>query len=198
MKRWYLYAGIFLAVIGILIVVFPVFWVRLVVWMFGLASCAYGVYMIRFTRNIFDGSDFDGSSFYKTIILVKSIVSIIVGLMAMIFPLAFGFSAWTAVFWLLIIYLFLAAIAGFYAASLLKDSGIDRKKYYLENLALIGSAVILIILSPKTLGQAIIRIIGIINIIAGIALALYDIFSFKSNDVEKVTKDEKSDLNPTD
>ena len=41
MKRWYLFSGILAALLGILVIIFPAFWIKLVVIIIGLAAIAY-------------------------------------------------------------------------------------------------------------------------------------------------------------
>lgn len=184
MKRWYLFSGIMAALLGILVIIFPAFWIKLVVVIIGLASIGYGIYSLKVTKVISD--DYS----YRRAILVKSIVSIIAGVMAVLFPLAIGGAAWTAMIVMLIIYLILSAASGFYAAALIKDSGVERKRYIIENLLLLAIAVVLILISPRSLGNAIIRLIGIIVLIAGFALILFDVFSSRG-EVEVIIKDER-------
>lgn len=184
MKRWYLFSGIMAALLGILVIIFPAFWIKLVVVIIGLASIGYGIYSLKVTKVISD--DYS----YRRAILVKSIVSIIAGVMAVLFPLAIGGAAWTAMIVMLIIYLILSAASGFYAAALIKDSGVERKRYIIENLLLLAVAVVLILISPRSLGNAIIRLIGIIVLIAGLALILFDVFSSRG-EVEVIIKDER-------
>ena len=188
MKRWYLYSGILAALLGLLIIIFPDFWIKLVVIILGLAAIAYGIYSLKFTKTIYD------DSYYKKTILIKSIVSIIAGAMAVLFPLAIDGTAWAAMIWVLIIYLLLSAATGFYAAALLKDSGIERKRYIIENLLLLAVAVILILISPRTLGAAIIRLIGIITLVAGVMLITFDVITAKEEVKAEVVevKDEES------
>ena len=174
MKRWYLFSGILAALLGLLVIIFPSFWIKLVVVMIGLAAIGYGIYSLKFTKAISDDSS------YRRTILIKSIVSIIAGVMAVLFPLAIGGAAWTAMIWVLIFYLLLSAAAGFYAAALLKDSGVERKRYIIENLLLLAVAVVLILISPRSLGNAIIRLIGIVVLVAGVALILFDVFSTRN------------------
>lgn len=174
MKRWYLFSGILAALLGLLVIIFPSFWIKLVVVIIGLAAIGYGVYCLKFTKALSD------DIYYKRTILIKSIVSIIAGVMAVLFPLAIGGAAWTAMIWVLIIYLLASAAIGFYAAALLKDSGVERKRYIIENLLLLAVAVILILISPRALGNAIIRLIGIVVLIAGIALILFDVLTAKN------------------
>lgn len=184
MKRWYLISGILAALLGILIIIFPAFWIKLVVIIIGLAAIAYGIYSLKFTKVISD------DLYYRRTILIKSIVSIIAGLMAVLFPLAIGGAAWTAMIWMLIIYLLASGAIGFYAAALLKDAGVERKRYIIENLLLLAIAVVLILISPRALGNAIIRLIGIVVLIAGLGLILFDVFAGKG-EIEVVVKDER-------
>jgi len=174
MKRWYLFSGILAALLGLLVIIFPSFWIKLVVVIIGLAAIAYGIYCLKFTKALSD------DIYYRRTILIKSIVSIIAGVMAVLFPLAIGGAAWTAMIWVLIIYLLASAAIGFYAAALLKDSGVERKRYIIENLLLLAVAVILILISPRALGNAIIRLIGIVVLVAGIALILFDVLTSKN------------------
>ena len=184
MKRWYLFSGILAALLGILIIIFPSFWIKLVVIIIGVAAIVYGIYSIRFTKSISD------DVYYRRSIIIKSIVSIIAGVMAVLFPLAIGGAAWTAMIWMLIIYLLASAAIGFYAAALIKDAGVERKRYIIENLLLLAIAVVLILISPRALGNAIIRLIGIVVLVAGLGLILFDVFSGRG-EVEVIIKDER-------
>ena len=174
MKRWYLFSGILAAVLGLLVIIFPEFWIRLVVEIIGLAAIAYGIYCLKFTKAISDDAG------YRRTILIKGIVSIVAGAMAVLFPLAIGGAAWTAMIWVLIIYLLISAAIGFYAVALLKDSDIDRKRYIIENLLLLAAAVLLVLISPRALGNAIIRLIGIITLVAGTVLVIFDVLTTKN------------------
>lgn len=184
MKRWYLFSGILAALLGILIIIFPSFWIKLVVIIIGVAAIVYGIYSLRFTKSISD------DVYYRRSIIIKSIVSIIAGVMAVLFPLAIGGAAWTAMIWMLIIYLLASAAIGFYAAALIKDAGVERKRYIIENLLLLAIAVVLILISPRALGNAIIRLIGIVVLVAGLGLILFDVFSGRG-EVEVIIKDER-------
>ena len=189
MKRWYLFSGILAALLGLLIIIFPSFWIKLVVIVIGLASIAYGVYGLMYNRTIID------DIYYTRTIFIKSIVSIIAGLMAVLFPLAIGNAAWAAMTWVLIIYLLASAASGFYATALLKDSGIDRKRYIIENLLLIVIAVFLILISPRETSKAILRIIGTVVMLSGIAMIIFDLLLNKNTTpIESpVVEDESSE-----
>ena len=188
MKRWYLFSGILAALLGLLVIIFPSFWIKLVVVIIGLAAIGYGIYSLKFTKVLSDDSG------YRRTILIKSIISIIAGAMAVLFPLAIGGAAWTAMIWVLIIYLLISAAAGFYAAALLKDSGVERKRYIIENLLLLAVAVLLILISPRSLGNAIIRLVGIVVLAGGASLIVFDVLSNRNTiegDVVEVKDEEE-------
>ena len=173
MKRWFLYEGILLAVLGLLLIIFPTFWVKLVVILLGIGSIGYGIYSLKYTKSLYKNTHYERS------ILIKSIISIVIGFLVVVFPLFFAKAAWTVMMWILIIYLIATAVLGFYAASLLKDTGIERKRYFIENIILIVIAIALILLSPAALGKVIIRIVGIASMVLGLGLVIYDLVSKK-------------------
>lgn len=173
MKRWFLYEGILLAVLGLLLIIFPTFWVKLVVILLGIGSIGYGIYSLKYTKSLYKDTHYERS------ILIKSIISIVIGFLVVVFPLFFAKAAWTVMMWILIIYLIATAVLGFYAASLLKDTGIERKRYFIENIILLVIAIALILLSPAALGKVIIRIVGIASMVLGLGLVIYDLVSKK-------------------
>lgn len=189
MKKWYLTAGILAVILGLLIIIFPEFWIKLIVTVLGLGAVGYGVYNLKITKGLIENEK------YKKSIMIKSIVSIVAGVIAVLFPLALGNAAWTAMSVVLIIYLIGAAAIGFYSVSLLKDTGVERKRYVFENLILVGIAVILILISPQNLGKAIIRLIGIVVMIGGAGLVTFELLSKKKEII--VTEVEiKDDVEP--
>ena len=173
MKRWFLYEGILLAVLGLLLIIFPTFWVKLVVILLGIGSIGYGIYSLKYTKSLYK------DTYYERSILIKSILSIAIGFLVVVFPLFFAKAAWTVMMWILIMYLIATAVLGFYAASLLKDTGIERKRYFIENIILLVIAIALILLSPEALGKVIIRIVGIASMVLGLGLVIYDLASKK-------------------
>lgn len=170
MKKWYLLSGILIFGLGLSFVIFPPFWSKVVVILLALGSIAYGIYNLVYTKKILE------NTIYEKTILIKSIASILIGFIALIFPLAIGNAVWTAMIIILIIYLIISALLGFYAAALLKNSGIERKRYFLENLVLLAIAVVLILISPEKLRNAIMRIIGIVLMVGGVGIAVYSFF----------------------
>lgn len=188
MKKWYLTIGILAFALGTLIVIFPAFWIRLIVSVLGIGAVVYGFYNLKFTKELSDDSK------YKQSIKIKSIVSIVCGIIAFLFPIAFGATAWTAMTVLLIIYLIGAASIGFYSVALLKNLEIECRKYIIENLVLIAIAVVLILISPKTLGTALVRLVGVVAMVGGAGLIIYEyVLKKKNNEVAEVNVEDDAE-----
>ena len=163
-----------ISLLGLLVLIFPTFWINLVVFIVGLGAVAYGLYNLLVTKRVFQ------DSMYETVILVKSVFSIVIGSISVILPLAVADAMWKTMIYVLIVYLLLAAIIGFYSVSLLKSTEIDRKRFVLENLSLLLLAVALIIISPERLGIFIVRLIGLAAFILGIFMIVLTMMSQKN------------------
>ena len=163
-----------ISLLGLLVLIFPAFWINLVVFIVGLGAVAYGLYNLLVTKRVFQ------DSMYETVILVKSVFSIVIGSISVILPLAVADAMWKTMIYVLIVYLLLAAIIGFYSVSLLKSTEIDRKRFVLENLSLLLLAVALIIISPERLGIFIVRLIGLAAFILGIFMITITLMTQKN------------------
>jgi len=173
--NWIFYGVI--ALFGLLVLIFPLFWIKLVVFALGLASLAYGVYTLLYTKKIYSDSNF------ILALTIKGIFSCVIGGLAVILPLAFAASIWRAMLFIMIFHLIIAAAIGFYSVSLLKNSEINRKPYIFENLGLLAVAALLLILSPEKLGTFIIRLLGLaVFVFGGLMLSLQ--FLVKKSSVE--------------
>ena len=163
-----------ISLLGLLVLIFPTFWINLVVFIVGLGAVAYGLYNLLVTKRVYQ------DSMYETVILVKSVFSIVIGSISVILPIAVADAMWKTMIYVLIVYLLLAAIIGFYSVSLLKSTEIDRKRFIFENLSLLLLAVALIIISPERLGIFIVRLIGLAAFILGIFMIAITLMSEKN------------------
>ena len=163
-----------ISLLGLLVLIFPTFWINLVVFIVGLGAVAYGLYNLLVTKRVYQ------DSMYETVILVKSVFSIVIGSISVILPIAVADAMWKTMIYVLIVYLLLAAIIGFYSVSLLKSTEIDRKRFVFENLSLLLLAVALIIISPERLGIFIVRLIGLAAFILGIFMIAITLMSEKN------------------
>lgn len=176
MKKWNILNGSLLAILGLLVVIFPKFWIKLIVIVLGMGAIVYGIYNFKITRALYDDTS------YRRTIIIRGIISILIGVCAILFPLVFHEVILKIMIWILVGYFIVSAVLGFYASALLRNSGINRKKYIFENIALLLVAVVLILISPTIEDGIIIRIIGIAIIIIGVAIIIYGIIFRKKED----------------
>lgn len=172
--------------LGLLIIIFPTFWVKVVVILLGLGSIAYGIYSFKVTKGLFEDTT------YERVLLIKSIVSVVIGILAVVLPLAVANAMWTIMVYILAVYLLVASVLGFYSVSLLKDSGIERKRFVFENLGLLIGAIVLFIIPARNLGTFIIRLIGVAALAIGIVLLLIEFFGNKKSIKAEYTVSEES------
>lgn len=188
--NWVFFIG--MVILGLLVLVFPKFWINLVVFVIGLGAIAYGIYNLVYTRRIFQ------DSMYETVILIKSIFSIVVGIISVFLPLAVADVMLRTMIYVLIVYLLLSAIIGFYSVSLLKNTEIDRKHYVFENLCLVIIAILLILISPEKLGIFIIRVIGFAALAFGIFMITMQFLMNKTVTDAEVVEIKEPELNQSE
>ena len=174
--------GSVLALIGLFMMIAPATCIKLIVILLGLVAVIEGAYNLIKVYKLSDNSA------YRKTILAKSLISIALGISAVIFPIAFGktvASIWTVFNYCLAVALVLFAIATFYSGYLI---GGDSKKYFTkEGLICLIIAAILFIIPVQALGKAVVSIIGVAALIIGIVLIAVEIIvakKMKANTIE--------------
>jgi len=169
MKRnWII--GISTSVVGLLLLISPAFCVKIILVLFGLTAIVEGFYGIIAERNLFE------DVFFQKTTLYRSIGNIVIGLLAIIMPLAVAGAAWTVMTFILAFYLIISGFAGFFASSKLGQSAeseaSDRKQLQLENIITLASGILLLVIGPAKLGSLVLRIIGAAALVIGIGLMI--------------------------
>lgn len=182
--------GILAIVIGILLVATPNTCIRAIVIILGFGAIADGIFNLIKNQNLIETKN------YRVTILVKSISSLFIGVLAIVLPMAFAGTVWTAMVYILAVYLVVFAAMGFYAAAQIKKTGAPVKDITLRHLGCLIGAILLFIIPTKTLGLVILRIIGIILIIAGLIFIFLEYRASKKEIVVEVKAED--DTNPQD
>lgn len=177
MKKTNWIIGGILVAAGIILIAAPVFVTKALVVLLGIGAVAAGVYSLMYDRNLCDAPS------YQKTILYKSCANIIVGVLAVLVPLFFVKTAWFAITYILAVYLVISSFGGFYAASQLKGSDVDRKAITVESLFHLIAAVLLFVIGPEKLGTSIVRIIGILTLVAGVVILTIQIIKLKGTTV---------------
>ncbi|HHU36965.1 MAG TPA: hypothetical protein GXZ47_07025 [Treponema sp.] len=165
--RIYLITGIIFAITGLIMLFAPQGFIGAVVISLGVASFANGLYtFIRFRKEV------DDPVFRRTL-TIRAILSIVIGLTAIILPIIFAGTVWIITAYILAAHLIISAILELIAITRMKNSGIETTGYLYEAIASIAIALILLIFPGKT-GIFLVRIAGALVVLGGIAAILHD------------------------
>ena len=165
MKKNNLLIGILLFVIGLLMLIKPEGCTKAVVIILGIEAVANGIYQLLYERKLFPDTAFQYS------ILVRSMFSIVVGLLAVFLPLTFTEGILKLIAYLLGIYFFVVSILLFYSIGKLRGSNVERKPFVIEALVSLAGAIVMFCIQALISlenGCTIVRLCGIIVILVGV------------------------------
>lgn len=165
--RSYLIAGIIFTITGLIMLFAPQGFIGAVVISLGVAAFVSGLY--TFTRF---RTELDDPVFRRTL-TVRAVLGMGIGVLAIVLPLVLAGTVWIITAYILAAHLIVSAVLEIYAVTRMKESGIDTTGYLYEAIASIGIALILIIF-PGSTGIFLVRIAGVLVVLAGVACILHD------------------------
>ncbi len=168
MRKSYIGVGVLSIVVGLLMLFAPDAWTKVVVIILGAAAIVNGIFNLFYVRKIISDSN------YRKAVILRGVISVLVGLVAVILPLALAATVWTVMLYILGAYLLVSSILEIYATVKLRSSGINAKPYYGEIVISVIMAVILFII-PAQLGMALVRVLGVLLLLAGIAVLVWEV-----------------------
>ena len=166
MKKNSLLLGLILAVVGLIMAIFPGRCIKAVVIILGIESVANGIYQLIYTRKLFPDSTFQYS------VLIRGMLSVVIGLLAFFLPLRFAAMLWTVMLYVLAVYLLVGSMLLLYSIGKLRDSGIDRRQFVIEAVVSIILALIMLLI-PVDIGTTLVRIAGFVLLLVGSAFITY-------------------------
>ena len=173
MKTKNIILGAVLAVIGLIMIAIPDACIKAVVVIVGAAAVAFAVYNLLVVYK-----QSEDAAFKKTI-LVKSIVTFIVGLIAVICPFVLVKTVaaiWKIVSFVLAVYLILYGGVSVYSAAKLKANfPLESRRLIFEALICVAIAILLIIIPIEQFGRAFVRIVGLGGLLIGLIMVVVEI-----------------------
>lgn len=166
MKKNSLLLGIILAVVGLIMTITPAGCIKAVVIILGIEAVANGIYQLVYTRKLFPDAAFQYS------VIIRGMLSIVVGLLAFFLPLRFAEMLWTVMLYVLAVYLLVGSALLLFSCGKLQNTNIDRKQFITEAVISILLALVMILI-PVNIGTALVRIAGIALIIVGAAFVVF-------------------------
>lgn len=177
MQKTNFITGLVLVSVGFLLLIIPNQIVKAVVIVLGAEAIVNGVFSFLTVRQLVADESF------RFPILIRSVISVVVGLLAVFLPLAVAGVMWTVMLYVLGVYLLFAAVMELFAMAKLRDTDINRKQFVFEAIVSIFVAVILFIL-PRQIGAAILRIFGAVIFVIGGVLLFVSLRGHKSATAE--------------
>ena len=165
-------SGILLVAVGLLVLLNPETCIKVLIILLGAFSVVKGIYDLAKMRSVSD------DDIYKRVVLVEGIVSILIGIAAVVAPFALFNTVQEIVrimLYILAAYLVLEAFACFFLAVKLKGLDVEKgvaKSFVHQGLCSLLIAVILFLL-PQNFGIIIVRAMGCLFIIAAVITLLY-------------------------
>ena len=175
------------ALVGILIAIFPQGSIQFTVILLGIAALVKGLIDLVKVQSLSEDS-----VFRKTVI-ARGIFSIVMGLVAVILPLALFNTAQAVVcvlLHILALYMLICALGSFILAARLNAEAEFSQPYMMECIYSVIIAIVLFILARINL-SSIVRVVGIVIFIAAVAFGIY---TFK-NPVVVIQPDSVEDEN---
>ena len=173
MKTKNIILGAVLAVIGILMAAVPDTCIKAAVILVGAASVAFSVY------NLLVVYKHSQDSAFKKTLLIKSIVTFIVGLVAVICPFVLFKTVeiiWKIISIALAVYLILYAGVSVYSSAKLRSAfPLESRRLIFEALIFVAIAVLLIIIPIESFGRTFIRTIGFGGLLVGLIMIVVEI-----------------------
>ncbi len=166
MKKNSLLLGIILAVVGLIMTITPAGCIKAVVIILGIEAVANGIYQLVYTRKLFPDAAFQYS------VIIRGMLSIVVGLLAFFLPLRFAEMLWTVMLYVLAVYLLVGSALLLFSCGKLQNTNIDRRQFITEAVISILLALVMILI-PVNIGTALVRIAGIALIIVGAAFVVF-------------------------
>ncbi len=160
-----LFGGIVMLLIGLAMLISPTRFIEIFWILIGIAVILEGFVTLFSVRpEIADPR-------LRKMLLMRSVLGIAVGLVAVFLPLFIAGAVWTVMLYLLGIEMIASAAMEFLVIRDLRAIGLPIRGYVLESLLLIALALVLFIF-PFKIGSLFVRLAGVAVIIAGI-VALY-------------------------
>ncbi len=153
--------SLLMAVLGILMLIGPQMFIALAVILLGLASVVDGAFIMVATRNLILDPD------YRLMMTIRGVLSIVVGAVAVLLPLAIAAVAWTVMAYVLGGYLIVSAGLEIYGIMKLHRNGIMIKQSVIETAVSLVLAMTLFIIPAERAGSILVRICGVVLLAAG-------------------------------
>ncbi|MFA7370704.1 MAG: DUF308 domain-containing protein [Sphaerochaetaceae bacterium] len=125
-------------------------------------------------------SNYSFNRFNKNSTLIKGVASIIIGVLAVVLPIAIGGAVWRIILYILAVQLFLSALVVLIDAFAVRSIGISPAPLVTEGIISLALAVTLVV-APRKIADLLVTILGVALIVIAVALGVIAFFTRKKN-----------------
>lgn len=162
----YVIISVLSLVVGCVMLFAPSAWLSIMVVLLGVAAIANGGFnLLSLYKIVADPA-------FRKVVIVRGIVSIAVGLAAILLPLTVAGIVWYTMVYMLAGYLIVAVIMELYAVYRLQKFNVSARPYYGEIIGSVILAIVLFIL-PGQVGLTLIRVLGALLAVSGIGIFIW-------------------------
>ncbi len=116
----------------------------------------------------------------KTVTIIKAIVSVVVGVIAVILPYSTATVSWTVLLYIIAAQLVISSVVSFFDAVMMRKADFSVSFLYSEGIASLVIAVLLFVF-PQQIGSMLLKIVGLLLIFSGGAMAFWSVRIKKIN-----------------
>ncbi len=167
MNRNKFFMGILIATIGLLMVLSPDSFIKFAVIILGISAIIDGIFILVTTKNLIVDPHFN------LMMAIRGWMSIAVGTLAVVLPLAFAAVLWMIMSYTLGVYLIISAGLQIYGITQLHRNGIMVHRSVIEVLVSIVLAALLLLIPSEKAGHLIVYSAGAVLILSGLILSIF-------------------------
>ena len=161
-----LFLGFMTAALGLFLLISPDTFISFFVILLGLAAIIDGVFILAATRDLIIDPQ------YKLIVTVRGVLSLVVGLLAVVLPVAVAAVVWKAMAYTLAIYLLVSVGMQLYTITKLHRNGIMIRQSLIEVASSLVLALVLFIIPVQEAEHILVRLFGIVLLVIGVGLVV--------------------------
>ncbi len=159
------FLGIVCAVVGLIMLFVPQDFIKAVVVSLGVVAIVNGVYILTTSRFLVD------TAVYNKLYTIRALLSLGIGLLAVVLPLAVAGTLWLIMSYILGGYLLISSAISLYGVMVMKNIGLSIKPYLYEVAVSVLIALVLLFV-PHKAGVMLIRLCGLLILLGGAGLIL--------------------------
>lgn len=150
--------------VGILLIARPTGFIAAVVIILGIEALANGLYGIFYVRKL------EAAKNFQYPIIVRSLISILIGVLAIFLPVKMGKGIWAAMQIIIALHLIVTSALLLFAVGSLRNTTINRKQFFGEAMISIAVAVLVLLMSAINVT----RVIGIVIIVLDVIYFFFE------------------------